>query len=217
MRCLSILLLGLFLGPFAAEAQDAPKGFVSEGVDFFLPPQQTAQRATLDDLATYTKALQGVCETYFANTTTAENLDIVAAVRPGPESKVWLISLLPPPADDRLADLRAKLNKVPPPPVNGGPVAFSIHGVIAGGNDKPPSKDGGPPQMPDEWKSVILQHQKTKPVNFDEMLGIVWAGPVNPGNRWLLPVIVGGVLLAGCVYVTLANRKRKPEAPISPR
>ncbi|HTB64148.1 MAG TPA: hypothetical protein VK737_11250 [Opitutales bacterium] len=194
-------------------AQDAPKGFVSEGVDFYLSPQQTSERASLDDLATYTKALQGVCETYFANTTTAEDLDIVAAVRPGPDSRVWLISLAPPPANDRLADLRAKLDKVPPPPVNGGPVALSIHGVIANGNDKPPSKDGGPPQMPDEWKTIILQHQKTKPVSFDEMLGLVWSGPVDTGRPWLLPVIVGLVLLAGAVYATLATRKKSVSKP----
>jgi hypothetical protein len=177
MKPISLLLLGLLLGPLAASAADAPKGFDTNGVDFYLPQTATAGRVSLDDLATYTNKLQDVCAAYFANSEAAEDLDIDVAVRPGPESRVWLVSLATPPADKRLADLRAKLLAVVPPPVHDGPVALSIHGVIAGGNDDPPTKPGKPPQLPGDWQTVILRSRTSRPVTFDEMLNLVWNGP----------------------------------------
>jgi hypothetical protein len=176
MKPISLLLLGLLLGPLAAQA-DTPKGFDTNGVDFYLPQTATAGRASLDDLATYTQKLQSVCDAYFANTTAPDDLDIDVAVKPGPQSRVWLVSITAPPADQRLADLRAKLLAVTPPPVHDGPVAFSIHGIIAGGNDQPPTKPGQPPQLPEDWKTVILKYRTTKPVSFDDMINLVWDGP----------------------------------------
>ena len=145
-------LFGLLLGPMAvlaADAQppDAPKAFETMGVELYLKKDIVAQRASNDDLAAYTKALQSAAEDYFAGRKDnwQEDLDIVVAIKPGNQSRVWLVSRVFPEPDDRLSDLRDKLAAVPPPPVNGGPVAFCIHSQVAGGNNKPPSKMGSPP------------------------------------------------------------------------
>ena len=210
MKSLSILLLGLLVGPLAAGAADAPKGFDTSGVDFYLPQKVTAERASLDDLADYTKRLQAVCEAYYANSTAADDVDIDVAVRPGPQSRVWLISLAPPPADQRLADLRQKLESVPPPPVKGGPVALSIHAIIAGGNDQPPTKAGTPPQMPDDWKTVYIRSRNSKPVTFDDMVNMVWAGPVPLAPKPIADYLGIGVLVIIGIISAVQYRRRNP-------
>ncbi len=208
MKPFFLLSLALFLSPLASQAVDIPKGFDTAGVEFYLPQAATVGRASLDDLATYTKKLQDVCETYFANTTAPDDLDIVAAVKPGPQSRIWLISLAPPPADQRLAALRQKLAAVEPPPVHDGPIALSIHGLIAGGNDQPPTKPGKPPQMPDDWKTVLLQNRTAKAVTFDELMDVVWDGPPHTSSV-NIPNLIGMVLLVifGIVFAIRYRRK----------
>jgi hypothetical protein len=180
MKSFSIRWLAWLLIPLTALAADAPRGFDTNGVDFYFPRQYTAERVSLDDLATYTKSLQDVCTLYFANTSAPEDLDIDIAVKPGPKSRVWFVSLASPPADQRFVALRQKLEEVEPPPVRNGPIALSIHGVIAGGNDLPPTKPGQPPQMPQDWKTVMLRSRGTRPLTFDEMIDLVWNGAPPP-------------------------------------
>jgi hypothetical protein len=207
MKPIFLLLLGFLLGPLVVQAVDLPKGFDTNGVDFFLPQAATAGRASLDDLATYTRKLQDVCETFFANTTTPDDLDIVAAVKPGPQSRIWLISQAPPPADVRLAALRQKLAAVEPPPVHDGPIALSIHGLIAGGNDQPPTQPSRPPQMPDDWKAVLLKNRTAKPVAFDDMIAIVWNGPPHTSSV-NIPNLIGITLLV-IIGIVFAVRYRR--------
>jgi hypothetical protein len=210
MKPISILLLGLLLAPLAAQALDTPTGFDTSGVDFYLPQSATAGRASLDDLATYTKSLQDVCTTFFANSTAAEDLDIDVAVRPGQESRVWLVSLVKPPADERFANLRQQLAAVPPPPVHDGPIALSIHGVIAGGNDQPPTKPGAPPQMPDDWKTVYIKTRNSKPVTFDDMINMVWDGPVPLETKPIADYLGIGVIIIITVISIVGYRRRNP-------
>jgi len=202
MKSFSIRRLAWLLIPLTAAAADVPKGIDTNGVDFFLPRQVTAQRVSLDDLATYTKSLQDICELYFANATAPEDVDIVVAIKPGPKSRVWFISLASPPADQRFVALRQKLEAVEPPPVRSGPIALSIHGVIAGGNDLPPTKTGQPPQMPEDWKTVMLRSRGNRPLTFDDLIPLVWDGaPAVSTNHFgdyigIVALVVIGVLWA---------------------
>ncbi len=148
MKTPLLCLLGLLLAPLAALAADAPaspaaaaptdpapagqaaaaatpvKGFETTGLDLYRSREETLQRASNNDMAAYTKQLQAVCEDFFANATLSENLAIVAAIKPGPESRIWLISSRTDKLDARLTSLRDKLAAVTPPPVNTGPVVF---------------------------------------------------------------------------------------------
>ena len=209
MKRLRLLLAATVLFPLAVRADDTPKGFDTAGVDFYLSQQETAAHVSLDDLATYTKAVQDACAAYFANSTTPEDIDIVVAVKPGPESRVWLISMAQPPADQRFADLRVKLAKIDPPPVHDGPVAFDVHGVVAGGNNQPPTTKQGQPEMPQIWRAAILRAQQAyKPINFNQMLDQAWNDslPVTKPNL-VLPITLGILLAGGAGYMFFTRRK----------
>lgn len=227
-----ILLFGLLLSPLTVLAADAPapdaataatttaatteapKPFETMGVELYLKKDVMAQRASNDDLATYTKALQSAAEDYFSaqKDPWREDLDIVVAIKPGPQSRVWLVSRVFPEPDDRLSDLRDKLNAVPPPPVTGGPVAFCIHTQVAGGNDKPPSKIGSPP-FPKEWSDALAKAGSTKPLAFDDMMALVSSAPLT--STWAKisgPLMLGGFAVAAVVGVAFMSwRKRKAQ------
>jgi hypothetical protein len=221
-------LFGLLLCPvaiFAADAPapaaatdapavEAPKAFETMGVELYLKKNIVAQRASNDDLAEYTKALQSAAEEYFTGKKDnwREDLDIVVAVKPGPLSRVWLVSRVFPEPDDRLSDLRDKLAAVPPPPVNGGPVAFCIHTQVAGGNLLPPSKLGSPP-FPKEWSDALAKSGSTKPLAFDDMLVLVSAAPTTTTWQNISgPLLLGGFAVSVVVavsYLTWRNKQRR--------
>jgi hypothetical protein len=177
-------------------ATDASVGFDTAGVDLYLPKETAAQRATPEDLATYTMLLQGACADFFAQATTPEDLDIVVAVRSGQRSRVWFIASLganataspdavrakletegrepfPGSSAPALDGLRAKLDAIVPPEVTGGPIAFAIRGRIAGGATKTPIQPGAPP-TPQEWKDVLDTIKTNQPLPFDDTLELVW-------------------------------------------
>ncbi len=214
------VLSALLLCPLAVLAADAPatdpaKVFESTGVELYLKKDVMAARASNDDLATYTKALQGAAEEYFAaqKEPWKEDLDIVVAVKPGPQARVWFVSWVLPDPDERLSALRTKLAAVPPPPVNGGPVAFCIHTQIAGGNDKPPSKMGSPP-FPKEWTDALANVHATKPVPFDDLMAMIGTTPVvNAWDEKAGKLMVGGflifVVLAAVLFVRRDKKSRR--------
>ena len=74
-----------------APVVEAPKAFETEGVELYIKKDIMAQRASNDDLAAYTKALQGVADDYFTaqKDPWREDLDIVVAIKPGPIARVW--------------------------------------------------------------------------------------------------------------------------------
>jgi hypothetical protein len=197
-----IALCGLLLSPLAglaaeAPAADAPPVFDTTGVDLYLPQKVMAQRVSVDDMATYTKALQAAAEDYFTSQKDPwkEDLAIVVAVKPGPQARVWLVSWVLPDPNDRLAALRDKLAAIPPPPVTGGPVAFCIDVAIAGGNGKPPSTAGSPP-MPKEWTDALAKGASNKPVPFDDLMALIGATPpVNSWDKQAGQLMIGGFMI----------------------
>src|SRR5688572_28028433 len=93
MNPLHIAAVTLVSLPFLALAADAPKGFATESVNIgYLPESALAERVKVEDLAEYLKKLQATCTEFFADTTTPENLDVVTAVTPRGQTRVWLVS-----------------------------------------------------------------------------------------------------------------------------
>ncbi len=226
------LLFGLLLAPLAGWAADAPanpatsvptgaaapattasaskftaatpvKGFETTGLDLYRSREETLQRAANNDMATYTKNLQATCEQFFANASLSENLAIVAAIKPGPESRIWLISTRSATLDDRLAPLRDELAAIPPPSVNGGPVAFCLYGRVNGGFGKE-LKGANYPPLPQAWKDVLAQSQNSAPVPFDALVLAAWN---PPSVNWALIVsMVAIVLSAVCAVLAFMRR-----------
>jgi len=236
MKPSPLILFGLLLGPFLAQAADAPatsaasapaavssaapagtarataaivKGFETTGVDLYRSKEETAKRASNDDLAAYTKRLQAACEEFFANATVAENLAIVAAIKPGPESRVWLVSSREP-LEERLNPLHDKLAAIPPPPVNVGPVAFCIYGRVNGGWGKELKGPTNYPPLPQAWKDVLAQSKDGAPVLFDEMLLAAWSGPSRalPLNWATLVAMAALILSAVCAMLAFMRRNQ---------
>ena len=226
------LLIGLLLAPLAGWAADAPanpsasmpagyaapaaagsagsaatatpvKGFETTGLDLYRSREETLQRAANNDMATYTKNLQAACEQFFANATLSDNLAIVAAIKPGPESRIWLISTRSTTLDDRLTPLRDELAAIPPPPITGGPVAFCLYGRVNGGFGKE-LKGATYPPLPQAWKDVLAQSKGGAPVPFDTLVLVAWD---PPSVNWALIVsMVAIVLSAVCAVLAFMRR-----------
>jgi hypothetical protein len=119
----------------------------------------------------YAKRLDEVCAGYFAKTETPETLQIVVALKPGKQSRVWLISSVLPGDDKSRADLIKKLEAVDPPDPHGGSFVFALTGEIAGGDGKKP--DGKSPPIPQEWEDAAKT--LTPPIEIpDGFLSVVW-------------------------------------------
>jgi hypothetical protein len=148
-------------------------GFESEKVAYYQTDQILAERVpNREPLTQYAKKLEQVCARYFAKETTPESLDIVVAVKPGKESRVWFVSSHP---GDKVRDsLRKELESVVPCDVMQGPIAFVIVGKIAGGDGKSASPGGGSePPMPEEWRKADATSERPLIIP-DSILSTLW-------------------------------------------
>lgn len=156
---------------FANAASDAPKGFTVTGINLgYQNQEELGRRISVQDLAAYIKRLQSACTDFFTTSDIVEDLDIVVAVGPEERSRVWFVSSRTPATDEKRNQLRGKLEGIVPPKVSKGPIAFCIHGGIAGGKKKP---DGVPP-TPAEWKQALAKAKSKEPGTFDQLISIVW-------------------------------------------
>jgi hypothetical protein len=119
-------------------------------------------------LTDYIKRLQDVCRKFFADTTAPETLDIVVAIRPGKQSRIWFVSSVQSTSDAKRKSLRKNLENVTPCDVTSGSIAFALAAKIAGGDG---TKRTDIP-MPLEWqKAAARQSNVTVP---DGVLDAVW-------------------------------------------
>lgn len=147
----------------------ATPGFQTEQIVLYQPHYVFDERMPdSSKLADYIKRLQDVCQRFFANTTKPETLDVVVAVRPGRQSRVWFVSSVQSAPDESRKSLRRDLEKVTPCSVTGGAIAFAIAARIAGGDGKQ-RKDI---PMPIEWQRAA--QRKTDIVIPDGILDAVW-------------------------------------------
>jgi hypothetical protein len=124
------------------------------------------------------KKLQGICAGFFPPTSPADNLDIVVAIKPGGQCRVWFLSSRAGGPGKSMDDLRAKLEAVAVPKLSRGPIAFAINGAISGGV---PSERKEPTlPIPEEWKAALSKGDG--PMNFDQTLGLVWPDPAPVAN-----------------------------------
>lgn len=145
-------------------------GFETTNIVLYQPDDVVQKRLPgAGHLAAYLQKLQTAATETFADTTKADALDIVVAVRPGGKARVWLSgSTLD---AGTLQSLREKLEAIPPVQVKDGPVAFAISGRIAGG-----ATVGEEPPMPQEWQEAVKKLPQPVVIP-DGLLDTVW--PAN--------------------------------------
>jgi TonB family protein len=145
-------------------------GFETTNIVLYQPDEVVKKRLPgAGHLATYLEKLQSAAAETFGDTTKADVLDIVVAVRPGGKSRVWLSGSN---LDTKtLQSLREKLEAIPPVQVTDGPVAFAISGKIAGGT---PASEEVP--MPQEWQDAVKKLPQPVVIP-DGLLDAVW--PAN--------------------------------------
>ena len=120
-------------------------------------------------LSDYIKRLQDASQRFFATNAKPEMLDIVVAVRPGRQSRIWIVSSVNQ-SDAKHQSLRSELEKVKPCDVRNGPIAFAIAGKVAGGDGK---KRISSTPMPVEWQRAV-DRSKGSVVIPDGILDTVW-------------------------------------------
>lgn len=123
--------------------------------------------ASVDDMSTYIKAVEAAAADAVIESGSKQAVGgyIVVAVRPGPESKLWLDF-------DALLDLEVrrllteKIGAVTPFAVNKGPVVFALKVVLWDGKQP---KRGAP--SPIEWRKAT---RDTGPLEVGELVEKVW-------------------------------------------
>ena len=167
MKLIALILACLNIGAVVALA--APRGFETENIVLYQPNDVLEERLPdVSKLADYIKRLQDVCQKFFAGATAPETLDIVVAVRPGRQSRIWFVSSVQSTPDASRKSLRKNLESVIPCDIASGSIAFAIAGKIAGGEGK---KRTDIP-MPREWEKAA--ERKTNVVIPDGILDAVW-------------------------------------------
>lgn len=160
---------------FNFEEEKPVQGFAVDNIVLYQPNDVLTQRLPGPDaLAAYIKQLQAVLTDFYAETKTPATLYTVVAVRPGGRSRVWFMSSTESGDFTNLRALRQKLETIKPVAVTGGPVAFTISGSIAGGDDKKPAEDKDyQPPIPQEWENAV-KNAKQPVLIPDGMLDAVW-------------------------------------------
>jgi hypothetical protein len=135
-------------------------------------PEATLEQrvGTNVDMVSYVKALNAAAVAYFDALPPGHPgiLNLVIAFKPSGKSKVWLV-----PQDtkiDKPADLIKKLEAVPAPKANGGPIAFCLHASLWGGTDATPFTQ---PPYPDEWLNASPSSLKPLLIP-DGVLDAIW-------------------------------------------
>jgi hypothetical protein len=153
----------------AVVALAAQRGFETQNIVLYQPSDVLEERLPdATKLADYIKRLRDVCQKFFADTTAPETLNIVVAVRPGRQSRVWFVSSVQSTPDASRKSLRKSLENVTPCDVTSGSIAFAIAAKIAGGDGTKPTDI----PMPLEWqKAAARKGNVTVP---DGVLDAVW-------------------------------------------
>lgn len=167
MKRVTLLLVCLNISTAVALA--ASPGFETEQIVLYQPSDVLEERiADMAKLSDYIKRLQDVCQRFFATAASPETLDVFVAVRPGRQSRIWLVSSVQSPLDTKRKSLRTQLEKVKPCDVTGGSIAFAIAARIAGGDGKKRTDIS----MPLEWQKAA--ERKSNVVIPDGILDSVW-------------------------------------------
>jgi hypothetical protein len=134
-------------------------GFRQVSILFYQPDAVLKARLGPDEakLTGYIRHVDRAAEAALAKTTAPGfQAALVIALKPGGTSRAWLVSKAKI-APDRRDDLTAAAESVPPPSVQGGPVALAIVFNAYGGGGKPVVDAAHPIPIPPEWRGKIPQ------------------------------------------------------------
>jgi hypothetical protein len=157
-----------------AEGEAAAKAFETKLVVLYQPDRVLRVRVPdVPAFAAYMKNVESTCNAFFAKASKPHPLDVVVAIKPEGNARVWFIGA--PPEDDHagLSALKRKLESLAPPAIQSGPVAFAIVGAIAGAERRDVDPQKYEPPLPKEWLDALEQINQRAAIP-DDVLLIVW-------------------------------------------
>jgi hypothetical protein len=123
--------------------------------------------------AAFIQRIQSECDSYFrrARPRAPQTLDVVVLLKPGNQDRFWLV--YDPAQTDQAPDraLLKSLQRVNPPPVEKGPVSFSLRFLLWGATE-PDARGPRGPLLPPEWRAAIGTNQSV--VIPDGIIPKVW-------------------------------------------
>lgn len=110
--------------------------------------------------AHFVQEIQSECDSYYSNAKSRnpQTVDVVVVIKPGRKSHFWLAHDQP--QYDAAIDkhLLQRLQKISPPPVEKGPVSFSLRLLLWGATEPNPMAPRAP-FLPTEWRDAIGTNQ----------------------------------------------------------
>jgi hypothetical protein len=162
MRILAVVVLLL-----ASAVASATEPYHTENIMLLQPEFVLQERVpSVNQLSDYIKAVQNAAGLALSGKPQSPTSgQLVIAVRPGGQSKVWLdfVPALPEPT---ASALRQALEAVPPFQAQGGVVVFSLNSILWGA---PPSSR---PPAPAEWTEAMKG--RTEPEEIGSLVERVW-------------------------------------------
>jgi len=150
----------LFLtGCSSTQPQHAP--FPQPALMFHQPDEMLSPRLKdAKSFARFVQQIQSECASYYsrANPRNPQTVDVVAVIKPGRKNRFWLA--YDPPQRDTSSDKRLlqRLQKISAPPVEDGPVSFSMRLLLWGAREPNPMAPR-PLLLPTEWHDAIGTNQ----------------------------------------------------------
>ncbi len=110
--------------------------------------------------AAFIRELQSRCDSYFTPMQPGkpQTIDVAVIVKPKNKSRIWLGYEFPPANPTRDRALLDKLKRISAPPVEEGPVSFSMRLLLWGASEPNPRSPRGL-FLPTEWRVAIGTNQ----------------------------------------------------------
>jgi hypothetical protein len=158
----------------AAAGEHEGKAFETKLVVLYQPDRVLRVRVRdVPAFAAYMKNVESTCNAFFAKASKPHPLDVVVAIKPEGNARVWFIGAPPQDGHDGLSALKRKLESLAPPAIQSGPVAFAIIGAIAGAERRDVDPQKYEPPLPKEWVEALEQINQRAAIP-DDVLLIVW-------------------------------------------
>ncbi len=159
---LTVLLLSLWIaGCSTTPPEPRIAAFPLPPIIFHQPDEVVAPRVKDPKaFATFIRALQSRCDSYFTPMQPGkpQTIDVVVIVKPKNKSRILLAYEFPPANPTRDRALLDKLNRISAPPVEEGPVSFSMRLLLWGATEPNPRVPRGL-FLPKEWRETTGTNQ----------------------------------------------------------
>lgn len=110
--------------------------------------------------AAFIQRIQSEIDSYFrrAHPSAPQTLDVVIMLKPGNKDRFWFVYEPPQPNQAPGEALLKRLQNIYPPPVQNGPVSFSLRFLLWGAAE-PDARGPRGPLLPPEWRDAIGTNQ----------------------------------------------------------